>query len=208
MQRVAFVAYKQPQTRCRQWQKYNTAPHLLGKHGKKLTVRFQLYGQSACRLAGKCPAPPRPYPQVFSIVRSKMCPASFGLLYQAVAHVCVAIGFTSTTPGALECLTDVVSAPPCRKGDRWFGFWKWRALSLGGGERFIWTCDVTRGSCLQNLSLPELRVIREHSGSSSDFNPRFTPGFAALADVSAKRMSLMCGVVAPLDERTTWCVTN
>ena len=30
-------------------------------------------------------------------------------LYQAVAHVCVALGFTATTAGALECLTDVVS---------------------------------------------------------------------------------------------------
>ncbi|CAM9657954.1 unnamed protein product, partial [Laminaria digitata] len=27
---------------------------------------------------------------------------------QAVAHVCVALGFTATTAGALECLTDVV----------------------------------------------------------------------------------------------------
>lgn len=26
-----------------------------------------------------------------------------------MAHVCVALGFTATTPGALECLTDVVS---------------------------------------------------------------------------------------------------
>eukprot|EP00752_Nemacystus_decipiens_P005998 g5416.t1 len=30
------------------------------------------------------------------------------LTKQAVAHVCVALGFTATTPGALECLTDVV----------------------------------------------------------------------------------------------------
>lgn len=29
---------------------------------------------------------------------------------QAVAHVCVALGFTATTSGALDCLTDVVSA--------------------------------------------------------------------------------------------------
>lgn len=33
---------------------------------------------------------------------------SWHSLAQAVAHVCVAIGFTATSAGALDCLTDVV----------------------------------------------------------------------------------------------------
>lgn len=35
------------------------------------------------------------------------------LRLQAAAHVCLALGFTATTAGALECLTDVVSVRIC-----------------------------------------------------------------------------------------------